>query len=381
MKFSYINNPVKVYFGRGCRVSLIDHVRDKNCLVVTSQNGKLRVGEDQILSKIFSLSKNISWIDDIKSNPGFDELNQKAHRIKAINFNVIVAIGGGSVIDSAKFFTALKKSNNYELKVKDFLAEAISFENKEEVQFVAIPTTFGTGSEVTPFATVWDHRNKKKYSLNHNNLFADYAFVDSELSHSLPFNVTMSTGLDTICQAFESIWNRSMNSYTELLAHRSISDGLSAINSLYYDLNDSIARETISNASLLAGLCISHTKTALCHSISYPLTSNYGIDHGIACAFTMVEVLKQNLKQYDYRFNRLCNSIINCMNIEVLIDNIEMLLHKCNVYSIVKTKALKLENLTVLSDQMIVSERSDNCLFEVTSEIVQKIIINSWDKS
>jgi alcohol dehydrogenase len=379
MKYLYVNNPVKVFFGKGCRVSLIDLVKHKNCLFVTSKNGKKRIVQDRVLKETLSVANSVIWLDDVRSNPNLNDLDQQSHKIKGENFETVVAIGGGSVIDTAKFIVAVKKSNNSELKVRDFLTDSTKYSNKSHVEFIAVPTTFGTGSEVTPFATVWDNENGKKYSLSNNTLFADYACVDSELSHSLPLDVTLSTGLDAICQAFESIWNRSMNSYSETLAHRSISDGMLAVSSLLEDINNAKSREIISNASLMAGLCISHTKTALCHSISYPLTSMYGIPHGIACAFTIVEVLKYNLSTKDKRFERLACSTTNSGKINSLIRDIENILIKCGVYIKVREKAQNLQNLLDLSDQMISRERSDNCLFMVNNDIIRKIVSNSWN--
>ncbi|WP_413813784.1 iron-containing alcohol dehydrogenase, partial [Rhizobium sp. Root482] len=135
-----------------------------------------------------------------------------------------------------------------------------------------VPTTSGTGAEVTPFATVWDETTNTKYSLANADMFPVAAILDPELTIDMPREVTLATGLDAISQALESVWNRSCNAITFGWAISSLRLSLSALGKVANTPDDLQARSDMAQASLLAGLCISHTRTALAHSMSYPIT-------------------------------------------------------------------------------------------------------------
>ena len=162
----------------------------------------------------------------------------------------------------------------------------------EKIKCIEVPSTAGTGSEVTPFATIWDYRKNIKKSLGHPIMFPNIALIDPELLINTPLEIALSTGLDALNQAFESIWNKNANEHTRIFSRRAIKLSLEALP--FLDQNRSDIREKLAMASLLSGLAISYTKTSICHSISYPLTIKYGIPHGFACAFSMLEVYQYN---------------------------------------------------------------------------------------
>ena len=147
---------------------------------------------------------------------------------------------------------------------------------------------------MTPFATVWDYENQQKKSLSNPSMYAKKAIIDPDFLCEIPLETSISTGLDALNQAFESIWNVNANelsrSFSRMAAELSLQalplvDGISKSPNL---------REKLTKASLFAGIAISQTRTSICHSISYPLTLKYGIPHGMACAFSMLEVYKFN---------------------------------------------------------------------------------------
>jgi len=156
---------------------------------------------------------------------------------------------------------------------------------------IAAPTTAGTGSEVTPWATIWDSASHKKYSLHLECTWPKVAIVDPQLMLTVPAGVTVSTGLDALSHALESIWNINANPISDTYAIAAIEDILHCLPLLRRDLSNKELRSRMALAALKAGMAFSNTKTALAHSISYEMTLRYGLPHGIACSFTLPLVL------------------------------------------------------------------------------------------
>ena len=183
------------------------------------------------------------------------------------------------------------------IHINDLLNDPDILSEVQEIDCIQIPTTAGTGSEVTPFATVWDYEEQKKKSLSHSKLYAKKAFIDPDFLSETPLSVAVSTGLDALNQAFESLWNVNATEITRLLSRQAIVFSLEALPNISNAASNSDLRRNLSLASLFAGLAISQTRTSICHSISYPLTLKYGVEHGMACAFSMLEVLQYRVYQ------------------------------------------------------------------------------------
>jgi alcohol dehydrogenase len=153
-----------------------------------------------------------------------------------------------------------------------------------------LPSTSGTGAEVTPFATIWDNAQRVKRSLSGDFLYPQTALVDPELTLSLPWTTTLYCGLDAISHALESLWNRNATPVSVLLANEALRLASKALPALEEDLGNVDLRENMQRASLLAGLAISQNRTAIAHAISYPFTLRFGVPHGLACSFTLQAV-------------------------------------------------------------------------------------------
>ena len=197
-------NPVKIIFGCGCRKYLI--TKDSKVLIICSKRGRKFIENDPLLSPI---TKSSEWIDSITPKPSLDYIQKEIDSTSSKKIDIIIAFGGGSSMDSAKAIAAgISINNKRDMKIYDLIKNTNHFSNKTIIPIIAIPTTSGTGSEVTPFATLWDIQNKKKLSLHHQKLFPKTAVVDPELTYDLPYEVTVSSGLDALNQALESIWNK-----------------------------------------------------------------------------------------------------------------------------------------------------------------------------
>jgi alcohol dehydrogenase len=202
---------------------------------------------------------------------------------------VIVALGGGSVIDTAKVLAA---AGDDFARVQDYVEGRRGADVLQHMPIIAVPTTSGTGSEVTSWATVWDTDNKRKFSLARPNLYPESAIVDPLLMRGVPRGLTIATGLDALSHALESIWNVNSNPVSSNHAVFAASEALECLPLLADDLANVALRAKMARASTFAGLAFSNTKTALAHSLSYHLTLHHGVVHGIACSFTLPAVMR-----------------------------------------------------------------------------------------
>ena len=162
---------------------------------------------------------------------------------------------------------------------------------------IAVPTTAGTGSEVTPWATIWDREAQRKHSLHLPETWPSIAIVDPELMLSLPASVTLQSGLDALSHALEAIWNVNANALSDTFAVAAVQQIFETLPLLMEKLDDLELRARMALAALQAGMAFSNTRTALAHSISYEMTLRYGLPHGIACSFPLPMVLRRAIGQ------------------------------------------------------------------------------------
>ena len=301
------HNPTYIQFGLNFPEGLKPHLEKASTLYVTSPGSTKR----GVTAKVEALFKeagiNYQVLDYATANPSFEDLKAISQKLGSFRPEQIIAIGGGSVIDLAKIlsyvFAPAAPSTQDILKM---LVEGKALPVIPVIPFIASPTTAGTGSEVTPFATIWDMENKKKYSIGTKNIHPKKALLFPELTVSLPWDITVSTGLDALSQALESVWNKNYTHLTAAIAESAIRLIFEALPVLKTNPTNVKARAQMLEASLLAGLCISKTRTAMAHAMSYPLTAHYGTPHGIACSFTLPDLWDYNLEVDDGRMAHLC---------------------------------------------------------------------------
>ena len=302
-------NPVRVRFGEGAADTLPDLLADRPCLLVTSPGQRARGGIDRILERCGSQLVTIEA--SVAEPPTIASMVEAARRVANQRCEVVVAIGGGSVIDAAKAIVAQLgcreaklQSSKHQIDEHSVSWLARHLRNGDALpsnycppSLIAIPTTAGTGSEVTPWATVWDDTNPRKHSLEHPSLFPEWALVDPLLTRSSPDHVTIACALDALSHAIESLWSIHANPVSTALAGRAVALIPNAIRSITADPQGANARRDLHEASLLAGLASSGTRTGLAHSISYPFTAELRMPHGLACSFSLPEILRFNFEQ------------------------------------------------------------------------------------
>ncbi|MBP6854619.1 MAG: phosphonoacetaldehyde reductase [Candidatus Pacebacteria bacterium] len=282
-------NRQKEYFGVGSTKELKNILNDRKVSKVFLVTGKKSFTESGIGSKIKELlvGFEVKRFFDFDTNPKIEDIEKGLKEFRDFSPDIIVAIGGGSVIDIAKSVGILADENG---SIEDFVLGKAKL-NDRKVSLVAIPTTSGSGSEATHFAAIGI--GDTKYALAHPSLLPEFAIVDPELTYSLSPKITAETGADALCQAIESYW--SINSTNESKEYAKESMKLSFLNlkDAVFDPNE-LSRSAMAKASFLAGKAINISKTTACHAFSYPLTSRYGIVHGHAVALTLPEVLLYN---------------------------------------------------------------------------------------
>ena len=366
-------NPVRIHFGRGIRRVLSHEISGKRCLFFTSKRGHMKITEDPVMRSIQDTTK-FTWVDSINSYPSLDSIQEITNAHASEVFDYIIGWGGGSVIDSAKSCSIALAPELKGIPLDKIISAAPYHELKGKMPVISIPTTAGTGTEVTPYATIWDNRVKKKLSVYGESLYCNIAIIDSELTEDLPRDVALSTGLDAINQAAESIWNKNATPITLRLAERSLLLGFNALPRLISGEARSVDYDDMAECSMLAGMAISQTKTALCHSIGYPLTAHFSIPHGLACAFTMAAVLKVNMQVDDGRIDKL-RQVLGC---EDLLKVFQDLTSNLGVLTEIKKYIGSVTQLESLIGDMYLKDRADNNLAPVNESIIRQILIDSW---
>lgn len=368
--------PTGIIFGEGVRVELAEALRShERVAIVSSPAGRKRIEADSSFAELL-VHKGLVWIDGIQSNPDVDDTENLAGALLKQEISAVTAIGGGSAMDTAKAIAARLSCKKGE-SLRQLIATPALLDESRPLPLFAVPVTSGTGSEVTPFTTLWDGRARKKLSLEHPSIFPDYAYVDPELTYNLPESVTVSTGLDAFNQAAESLWNRNSSPFTRVLSLRAFAAAFDALPRLADMPGDGAARRLMMEASLLAGAAISQTRTALCHSISYPLTAHFGIPHGLACAFSMRAVLQLNSEHDDGRLVELA-AYLNLPGIAALEKKLQLLFSRLQLAKRLRTHIPSLEALSALTGEMFTPGRADNNLAPVDTDVIKSILHESW---
>lgn len=281
-------NPVNIVFANGALENISGLLNGRGYAMVTYDEPIFQALSEKIQA---TAGPAEAVIKNVTQNPNFHMLDESCRMFGEAKseIGVIVAVGGGSVIDAAK---VLSVSGGDFAAVKDFLETGDGGERLTAIPIIAVPTTSGTGSEVTCWATVWDTDAQKKYSLNLPSLYPEHAIVDPQLMLGAPRGLTVSTGLDALSHSLESIWNINANPVSSALAVSAACDVLGALPALADDLDNLELRARMARAAMMAGLAFSNTKTALAHSVSYPITLKYSVPHGIACSFSLSMVMR-----------------------------------------------------------------------------------------
>jgi len=284
------HNPVAIQAGSGSLAQLPALLNGRCALLVTFPEASA-LGLEARIAQL--LGPQLAGIENtVQPNPDVSWLAPMYERVwrEHAGVDCIVAFGGGSVIDCAKAMLTRTPSGRFG-ELLAHLRDGAPLSGEGAKTLVAIPTTAGTGSEVTPWATIWDADAGSKYSLHQAWTWPAAAIIDPQLMLSLPQGITLASGLDALSHALESIWNVNRNPVSSALAAAAARSIMATLPGLMAQPRELALRERMATAALQAGLAFSNTKTALAHSLSYDITLHHGVAHGIACSFSLPHVM------------------------------------------------------------------------------------------
>ncbi|NOU36306.1 MAG: iron-containing alcohol dehydrogenase [Kiritimatiellaceae bacterium] len=296
--------PVRVRFGSGVREEITAVVAQCGERVVLV--GDAGVAELDFFKEMKNRIGLCTVFTDVEPNPTVANVDALAGVIREVNADVVVAVGGGSVLDCAKAACCLACTE--EPSVRVFHTEGKKF-GRDRVPLIAVPTTAGTGSEVTPFAVLDDREKGVKGPIASDSFYPRLALIDPELTYSLPLKITAATGLDALSHAMEGYWSKNHQPICDLMAMEAARLIFKSLPVVYADPSNAESRAAMSYAALLAGMAFQLPKNAMVHACSFPLSNRFHMPHGTACAFTLEFALKLNAPAMDGRmeaFARYC---------------------------------------------------------------------------
>ncbi len=291
-------NPVEIYSGTsGCRQladKLDGEYANVSSILLLTRGGGVEARESLRPLQSWMQKRTVQLKELSISNPNLTDIVSLKTQLNDNDFQLIIAIGGGSVMDVAKAISAIQ---HLKISTVEDLRSAIAegaYALDKVTPWIGIPTTAGTGSEVTKWATVWDTELSCKYSISKDVLYAKKALVNADLMQSMPLRLSFSTGLDALSHAVEAYWSVMSNPISRIYALTAIEAIRTYLPRLIYDPLSIEIREQLAMASLYSGLAFSNTRTTACHSISYPLSLIHGIDHGLAVSLLLGSVARIN---------------------------------------------------------------------------------------
>lgn len=388
----WFRTPQKVYFKKGCLPVAMRELKQilgkQKAFVVTDrflfQSGTVHCITDQL----HELGIAYQIFSDVEPDPTLACAKRGAEEMRAFAPDVIIALGGGSAMDAAKIMWVM-----YEHPEADFMDMAMRFLDirkrvytfptmGEKAYFIAVPTSSGTGSEVTPFAVITDEKTGVKYPLADYALLPNMAIVDTDLMMTQPKGLTAASGIDALVHSLEAYASVMATDFTDGLALRAIQNIFTYLPACYDNgLNEPVAREKMANASTMAGMAFANAFLGVCHSMAHKLGAFHHLPHGVANAVLLTDVMRYNadprpqkmgtFSQYAYphtleryaevaRFLGLSGNS-NEELLEQLIAKIEALKERVGIKKTIRDYGVKEEDFLATLDEMVEQAFDDQC--------------------
>ena len=294
--------PDKIYFEAGSIAYLEKMPNISRAFIVTDESMVKFGYVDKILYHLRKRSEYVhsEIFSDVESDPSFETIKKGVAMMNEFNPDVIIALGGGSSIDAAKGMWLFYEHpdadvEGLKLKFMDIRKRTYKFPVLgEKSKMVAIPTTSGTGSEVTSFAVISDKVNNKKYPLADYELTPDVAIIDPDLVMSLPQKITANTGMDVLTHAIEAYVSNMASDYTDGLAEKAVELVFKNLRQAYNHGDDKVAREKMHNASTIAGMAFTNAFLGINHSLAHKIGAEFHLSHGRINAILLPYVIRYN---------------------------------------------------------------------------------------
>ena len=388
----WFRTPQKVYFKKGCLPVAMRELKQvlgkQKAFVVTDrflfQSGTVHCITDQL----HELGIAYQIFSDVEPDPTLACAKRGAEEMRAFAPDVIIALGGGSAMDAAKIMWVM-----YEHPEADFMDMAMRFLDirkrvytfptmGEKAYFIAVPTSSGTGSEVTPFAVITDEKTGVKYPLADYALLPNMAIVDTDLMMTQPKGLTAASGIDALVHALEAYASVMATDFTDGLALRAIQNIFTYLPACYDNgLNEPVAREKMANASTMAGMAFANAFLGVCHSMAHKLGAFHHLPHGVANAVLLTDVMRYNadprpqkmgtFSQYAYphtleRYAEVARFLGLSGNsdeelLEQLIAKIEALKERVGIKKTIRDYSVKEEDFLATLDEMVEQAFDDQC--------------------
>ena len=291
MKQITLLQPQKIVFGTGCIQTLVEDYKKmglQRLFVLTAP--PIRPLIEDTLAELKSAGVNIEVFQDIVAEPTVNDFKKILEVARQFKADSVVGVGGGSVLDVTKLIAAFINSDQ---QVEDCFGTG--FIRRKGLWFACLPTTAGTGSEVSPNAILLDERDHLKKGIVSPFLIADVAYVDPKLTWTVPAKVTADTGMDALTHCIEAYTNKFAHPSVDIYALQGIRLIAANLEKAVKNGQDQEAREALAFGSLYGGLCLGPVNTAAVHALSYPLGGEFHIPHGLSNAILLPSVMKFNM--------------------------------------------------------------------------------------
>ncbi|MEQ8167757.1 MAG: bifunctional acetaldehyde-CoA/alcohol dehydrogenase [Candidatus Eremiobacterota bacterium] len=307
LNMKWFRVPSRIYFEPGCLDVFFKHEIKElgvhHAFIVCTGSAIRQGAVSLIQADLHKAGINSTIFSDIKSDPTIEMIETGVNAMKKINPDLIIAVGGGSPIDAAKAMWLLYEQP--ELSFEDLKLYFMDIRKRivkisplgKKAKFIAIPTTSGTGSEVTAFTVVTDEKTNKKYPVADYAITPDIAIIDPNLVMTVPKEVTADTGLDALSHGLECYVSAVASDYTDPLALRSMQLIFKYLPQAYKNGHDKEARERMHNAATIAGMAFTNAFLGINHALAHILGATFHIPHGRANAFMMIPVIRYNASQ------------------------------------------------------------------------------------
>ena len=399
--------PEKVYIKKGCLPVALDelkHVMDKKRAFIVTDTFHYENGYTKpITDKLDEMGIAHTTFFDVQPDPTLKNAKDGAAQMAAFKPDTIIALGGGSAMDAAKIMWVL-----YEHPEADFMDMAMRFidirkrvytfpKMGEKAYFIAVPTSAGTGSEVTPFAVITDEKSGVKYPLADYQLLPNMAVIDTDFHMSAPKGLTAASGIDAVTHSLEAYAAMLATDYTDGLALKSLKTVFTSLPRAYENgPTDVEAREKMANAATMAGMAFANAFLGVCHSMAHKLGAFHHLPHGVANALMIDEVLRFNAQeapakmgtfsQYDHphtlaRYAEVADYLglggnTDEEKLENLIKALDELKEKVGIKKTIKDYGIDEETFMSSLDEMVEQAFDDQCTganprYPLMSEIKQ----------
>jgi alcohol dehydrogenase len=374
----------KVIFGNGSLHGLAGHIKDlnaKNPLVVIDKNLAQAGFQERVASLLIPEGMKYTIFNRVEPEPRIELADEGAAVAIKNKCDIVIGIGGGSAMDVAKAIAVLVTNKG---SAVDYLG--LNKVSRPSLPKIMIPTTAGTGSEVT-FTAVFVRKSlKKKEGMNSPYLYPELALLDPELTLSLPAQPTAQTGIDALCHAVESYTSVNASPMSELFSLEAIALIAENLRTCVHDGKNLHARENMLLGSLYAGLGLANAGVTAVHSLSYPLGGRYGIGHGLANTVMLPAVMAFNLPAALDKFADIAEAMGECTDglpareaAYLALEAVEALIEDCGIHTSLEELGIKKKDFPALADiALTIARPLENNPRKVTKEAAIEIYADAF---